>query len=36
VRVGEMERDAPSDGLDTPNSIGTPSGIPALPCNPFE
>jgi len=36
VRVGERERDAPSDGLATPNSIGTPSGIPELPFRPFE
>lgn len=34
VRVGEKERDAPSDGLATPNSMGTPSGMPALLSSP--
>lgn len=34
VRVGERERDAPSDGLAIPNSIGTPSGMPAPVSSP--
>lgn len=35
VRVGESERDAPSDGL-APNSSGTPSGMLSPPFSPLE
>lgn len=36
VRVGEIERDAPSVGLATPNSIGTPSGMLSPPFSPLD
>jgi hypothetical protein len=35
VRVGEIERGPLSEGLDMPNSMGTPSGMPAPTSSPF-